>query len=55
MVSQVPVMPMFFNAGRAAYTDAQFTGWPSKSDPYLQAPIGYLNTAELVLLHLKPR
>jgi peptide/nickel transport system substrate-binding protein len=55
MVNQVPVMPMFFNAGRSAYTDAQFVGWPSASDPYLQAPISWLNTAELVLLNLKPR
>lgn len=54
MVDQVPAVPIFFVAGRSAYSTATFTGWPSASNNYAP-PLAYFQTAELILLNLKAR
>ena len=53
MVTQVPVIPIFYNVQEAQYSTARFSGWPSPSHPF-PVPVMHNPNAEMVLLHLKP-
>jgi len=52
--SDVPSVPILYGAGWYEYTDANFTGWPTQSNPYVNP--GPNNEAyEYLILHLKPK
>jgi peptide/nickel transport system substrate-binding protein len=54
MVDKMPVIPLVGGADWGTYTDKQFVGWPTPSNPYADdSPAG--PNAEYVVLHLKPR
>lgn len=53
MVSQLPIIPLVYNGVQAEWSTKQFTGFPSKSDPYAWPAYGPEN--EIVALHLQPR
>lgn len=48
MVDQVPVVPLFFNAGIGMWNTGSFTGWPSAQDPYAVS-VGNSPNSEIVL------
>lgn len=52
MVTQVPVIPLFYNAVQAEWSTKQFTGFPSPKDPYAWPAYGPEN--EIVVLRLHP-
>lgn len=52
-VSQVPVIPLFYNGVQAEWSTAHFTGFPSPQDPYAWPAYGPEN--EIVVLRLTPR
>ncbi|MFZ7089236.1 ABC transporter substrate-binding protein [Curtobacterium sp. RRHDQ10] len=54
MLTQVPIIPTTEQVTWFQYNTKNFTGWPSKSDPYaLPAPYS-IPDVEQVLLHVKP-
>lgn len=54
MAKDLPVIPLFYGVAWGDYSDANFTGWPSPSNPYqVIQPNGPFN--EYTVLHLKPR
>jgi len=54
MVEQLPTIPLVFGATWNEYSTADFTGWPSASNPYASpAPFNYPDS-EVVVLNLKP-
>lgn len=52
MVTQVPLIPLVYNGVQAEWSTSQFTGFPSKSDPYAWPAYGPEN--EIVAVHLRP-
>jgi peptide/nickel transport system substrate-binding protein len=54
MVDQVPVIPVNSSASQWAFNTTQFTGWPTKANPYAFAEVLEPN-AELVMLHLRAK
>lgn len=54
MVDQVPVIPINSSASQWAFNTTQFTGWPTKANPYAFAEVLEPN-AELVMLHLRAK
>jgi peptide/nickel transport system substrate-binding protein len=54
MVDQIPVIPLNSSASQWAYNTTQFTGWPTKANPYAFAEVLEPN-AELVMLHLRAK
>ena len=52
MVSQIPVMPVFYQTDWGEYNTTNITGWPSASDPYELASTYDSPMNEVVLLHL---
>ncbi|MGI8761424.1 MAG: ABC transporter substrate-binding protein [Jatrophihabitantaceae bacterium] len=52
MVTQVPVIPLFYNAVQAEWSTRHFTGFPSAQDPYAWPAYGPEN--EIVVLRLQP-
>jgi peptide/nickel transport system substrate-binding protein len=52
MVTQVPLIPLVYNGVQAEWSTSQFTGFPSKSDPYAWPAYGPEN--EIVVVHLRP-
>jgi peptide/nickel transport system substrate-binding protein len=54
MATQLPVIPTIVDAGFDEYSDANFTGWPSASNPYANSVPNAISN-EVVILHLKPR
>jgi peptide/nickel transport system substrate-binding protein len=53
MVSQVPVIPLFYNVMFSEWTTTKVTGWPTASNQYeVPSPLG--EQAEVVALHLTP-
>ncbi|MCL6092152.1 MAG: ABC transporter substrate-binding protein [Actinobacteria bacterium] len=53
-VQQLPFIPVDYNAQQGIFNSTLFTGWPSKADPYA-TPVMHQASAEVVLLHLRPR
>lgn len=54
VVNQLPEIPLLLSANWAQYRTANFTGWPSATDPYaLPAPYEYPDNL-LVVSHVKP-
>lgn len=53
MVTQLPLIPLVYNGVQAEWSTKEFTGFPSKSDPYAWPAYGPEN--EIVALHLRPR
>lgn len=51
--TQVPAIPEFETVDRSEYSTAHFVGWPSQANLYT-SPEGYNESAEVVVLHLKP-
>ncbi|HEX3956167.1 MAG TPA: ABC transporter substrate-binding protein [Trebonia sp.] len=54
MVDQMPVIPLNSSASQWAFNTTQFTGWPTKANPYAFAEVLEPN-AELVMLHLRAK
>jgi len=55
VLSDVPFIPITEEVGWFQYNTADFTGWPSPSDPYaLPAAYAYPDMGQ-VLLHLSPK
>jgi peptide/nickel transport system substrate-binding protein len=54
MTSQVPVIPVVEGVDWYEYDTSGFTGWPTATDPYAQAPAWAYPDNEQVLLHLQP-
>jgi peptide/nickel transport system substrate-binding protein len=55
MLEDVPVIPVLESVSWFQYNTKDFTGWPTKEDPYaLPAPYATPDN-EQVLLHLKPK
>lgn len=55
MAQQLPSLPLVFGATWYEYNDANYTGWPSASNPYINpAPYNPISTG-IVLTHLRPR
>jgi peptide/nickel transport system substrate-binding protein len=52
-ITQLPVIPLFYNGVQAEWSTAQFTGFPSPQDPYAWPAYGPEN--EVVVLRLVPR
>jgi peptide/nickel transport system substrate-binding protein len=52
-VTQLPVIPLFYNGVQAEWSTAQFTGFPSPQDPYAWPAYGPEN--EVVVVRLVPR
>lgn len=53
-VKDVPAIPLCATAPQGVYDTQNFTGWPTKADPYgLPEVIG--PDAEIMMLHVKPR
>jgi peptide/nickel transport system substrate-binding protein len=55
MLSDVPIIPITEGVDWYQYDTANFTGWPTQSDPYAQPPVWAYPDNEQVLLHLKPK
>ncbi|MHB1685551.1 MAG: ABC transporter substrate-binding protein, partial [Bacilli bacterium] len=55
MAQQLPSIPLVFGATWYEYNDANYTGWPSASNPYINpAPFTPVSIG-IVLTHLRPR
>jgi peptide/nickel transport system substrate-binding protein len=54
MLSQVPVIPVTESVDWYEYNTKDFSGWPTKSDPYAQPGPALTPDFGWVLLHLKP-
>jgi peptide/nickel transport system substrate-binding protein len=54
MVDQLPVIPLNASASQWAFSTTQFTGWPTKANPYAFAEVLEPN-AELIMLHLRTK
>jgi peptide/nickel transport system substrate-binding protein len=54
MVSQLPAIPLTVNVYWDEYTTANWTGWPSASNPYDSGAPYNAPDAENVILHLSP-
>jgi peptide/nickel transport system substrate-binding protein len=52
-VTQLPVIPLFYNGVQAEWSTSQFTGFPSPQDPYAWPAYGPEN--EIVVTRLVPR
>jgi peptide/nickel transport system substrate-binding protein len=52
-VTQLPVIPLFYNGVQAEWSTQHFTGFPSQQDPYAWPAYGPEN--EIVVLRLRPR
>jgi peptide/nickel transport system substrate-binding protein len=52
MYDQVPVVLMYYGGSWGLFRSNNFTGWPSKDDPYT-LPTNYNNSLLVVALHLK--
>jgi len=52
-VTQLPVIPLFYNGVQAEWSTAHFTGFPSPQDPYAWPAYGPEN--EIVVVRLVPR
>lgn len=54
MVTQFPVIPLFYGANWAEYNTKSYIGWPTAKNPYASgAP--YLPDVLLIATHLRPR
>jgi peptide/nickel transport system substrate-binding protein len=53
LLQDVPLIPVTEQADWDEYSTAQFTGWPSASDPYAQPYMWVTPDWEVVLLHLR--
>ncbi len=54
VAEQLPSIPLVYGATWYEYNDAQYTGWPSPTNPYIN-PAPYTNVAQaIVLTHLRP-
>ncbi len=54
VAEQLPSIPLVYGATWYEYNDAQYTGWPTPSNPYIN-PAPYTNVAQaIVLTHLRP-
>lgn len=51
--NDVPLIPVLGQVDWDEYSTAQFTGWPSASDPYAQPYMYVVPDFEVVLLHLR--
>lgn len=49
MVTQYPIIPLWYGAVWFEYRTEKATGWPSEKDPYASP-----NNGELILIHLQP-
>ncbi len=55
MVKDLPFIPVLDGALWDEYSTANYTGWPTKADPYVtNAPYSW-PAPEIVIMHLKPR
>ncbi len=52
MYKQVPVVLMYYGGSWGLFSTKNFTGWPSKSDPYM-LPTTYNNAMLQVVTHIK--
>ncbi|WP_431279174.1 ABC transporter substrate-binding protein [Leifsonia poae] len=52
MVTQLPVITLYYGGLWGLYNDAHFTGWPSAKDPYAP-PSTWMSTVLLYATHLK--
>ncbi len=52
MFSQVPAVLMYYGGSWGLFTSKDYTGWPSKADPYT-LPTPYNNSLWTVLTHIK--
>jgi peptide/nickel transport system substrate-binding protein len=55
MVDDVPLFPLEYQVAFGENNTSQFTGWPTKSNPYATLSPYVGNSNELVLLHIKPK
>jgi peptide/nickel transport system substrate-binding protein len=55
MLSQVPIIPVTEESDWFQYNTANFTGWPTSSDPYALPAIYQYPDMGQVLLHLAPK
>ncbi len=55
MAQQLPSIPLVFGATWYEYNDANYTGWPSASNPYINAAPWNAVSNGIVLTHLRPR
>ncbi len=54
VAEQLPSIPLVYGATWYEYNNAQYTGWPTPSNPYIN-PAPYTNVAQaIVLTHLRP-
>lgn len=52
MVTQVPLIPLFYNANWNEYSTKNFVGWPDASNPYA-TPDFLFQDNEVIMTHLK--
>ena len=52
MYSQVPIVLMYYGGSWGLFSTKNFTGWPSRSDPYM-LPTTYNNAMLVIVTHLK--
>ena len=55
VVTQLPVIPLQYQAFWGEYNDKEVVGWPDPSNPYALASVYDYPSNELVILNLKPR
>jgi peptide/nickel transport system substrate-binding protein len=53
-LKDMPFIPVDYNPQMGIFTSTNFVGWPSTKNPYA-TPVMHQPSAEVVLLHLKPR
>lgn len=54
MMNDLPVIPIFYTANWGEYRTNKFVGWPTPSNPYEPISPDNPNSAEVVVLHLRP-
>lgn len=52
MFTQTPIVALYYGGSWGLFRTANFTGWPSQSDPYT-LPTDYTNAMLVILTHLK--
>lgn len=54
LVNQLPIIPVLDGALWDEYSTANYTGWPSSSNPYVTSAPYSWPAPEIVIMHLKP-
>ncbi len=55
MTTQVPVVPLLYGGAWASTRPANYTGWPTASNPYMVPGAEHPSTWSTPVLQLKPK